>query len=241
MGAQLTQEEVLRRAYEVHGDRWVYDRFEYKHSLSKVTMGCKIHGYFEQTPAKHIHQKQGCPKCGDILREIHKRERILHARFDNLTQPDEYKIIPISGGNITKVSNEDFDALKNIVWSYSGNGYAHNHKYGYMHKLILPVKNGHFVDHVDRDKLNNRRENLREVTKQESTFNTGPYGKTSKYKGVSWNKEIRKWVLQIIVDGKNVCREYFDSEIEAAKVYDKKIIKYHGDKAYLNFPNNDVR
>lgn len=237
MGALLTQDEVLKRARAVHGDRWLYDKFVYKHMLTKSLIGCIEHGYFEQTPAKHVHQRQGCPKCGDIEREKNKRERILKDRFEGVVQPVDYKIIPINGGEFTQVSNEDFSFASKVVWTKGGNGYVSNKAVGYLHKSILPVKRGNFVDHIDRNPLNNRRENLREVTPQESVFNTKPYG-ASQYKGVSWDKKWGQWLVQIVVGGRNVCRKNFDEEIAAAKYYDQEIVKYHGDKAYLNFPDS---
>lgn len=63
MGKKLTEEEVISRFRDVHGDRYDYSKVVYADMNSKVTIICPEHGEFEQTPAKHINRKHGCPKC----------------------------------------------------------------------------------------------------------------------------------------------------------------------------------
>jgi hypothetical protein len=59
---------------------------------------------------------------------------------------------------------------------------------------------------------------------------------SSKYKGASWYKAYERWSSKIKCFGKQYFMGYFDSEIEAAKAYDKKAKELLGDKAKLNFP-----
>lgn len=63
MGAKKTQEEIIEWAKTIHNGKYSYKKFEYHGMLSKSIITCPIHGDFEQTVAKHIHSKQGCPKC----------------------------------------------------------------------------------------------------------------------------------------------------------------------------------
>lgn len=64
----LTQEEFIRRAREVHGDRYDYSKVVYINQNTKVCIICPEHGEFEQTPLSHIYQRSGCPKCkGRVL------------------------------------------------------------------------------------------------------------------------------------------------------------------------------
>lgn len=59
------------------------------------------------------------------------------------------------------------------------------------------------IDHIDRDRLNNRIDNLRIVSRQCNIRNSGNYkNNTSGVKGVSWGKTINKWVAQIKINGK---------------------------------------
>lgn len=61
--AKLTTEEFIKKAREVHGDRYDYSKVEYVNSTTKVCIICKEHGVFEQSPQKHL-LGQGCPNCG---------------------------------------------------------------------------------------------------------------------------------------------------------------------------------
>lgn len=60
----LTREEFIRRAREVHGDRYDYSKVEYVNSQSRVEIICREHGSFYQIPNNHIDKKNGCLKCG---------------------------------------------------------------------------------------------------------------------------------------------------------------------------------
>ena len=62
---------------------------------------------------------------------------------------------------------------------------------------------------------------------------------SSDYKGVGWNKKANKWRAKIQIDSKSKHLGYFDSEIEAAKQYDKKAKEHFGEYAKLNFPNDN--
>lgn len=52
MGKKLTEEEVISRFRDVHGDKYDYSKVVYVDMNSKVTIICPEHGEFEQTPAK---------------------------------------------------------------------------------------------------------------------------------------------------------------------------------------------
>jgi hypothetical protein len=78
------------------------------------------------------------------------------------------------------------------------------------------------VDHRNGDKSDNRIENLRMLThcQQLQAYAKPTKGATSKYRGVSWNKQSKRWVSQCQVNGKKVSLGYFDSEHDAALAYD---------------------
>ncbi len=62
MFKRLTTEDFLKKAKEIHGNKYDYSLVEYKHSKEKVKIICKEHGIFEQRPNSHL-LKMGCPKC----------------------------------------------------------------------------------------------------------------------------------------------------------------------------------
>ena len=62
MSKKLTTEEFIRKAIEVHGDKYDYSKVEYKNNSTKVTIICPEHGEFEQVPSNHLYG-HGCPVC----------------------------------------------------------------------------------------------------------------------------------------------------------------------------------
>lgn len=59
-----TTEKFIKEARKVHGEKYDYSQSRYVNKRTKITIGCPIHGDFQQTPHNHIFQKQGCPLCG---------------------------------------------------------------------------------------------------------------------------------------------------------------------------------
>lgn len=93
------------------------------------------------------------------------------------------------------------------------------------------------VDHKDRDRLNNQRENLRSGTSAQNNQNRSKVdGKSSKFKGVSYYAPTDRWKATIYRDKKWYYLGYFLSEIEAALAYDVEAKRLFGEFAVLNFP-----
>jgi hypothetical protein len=109
-----------------------------------------------------------------------------------------------------------------------------------MHRMITRAPQGIQVDHINRNRLDNRRENLRFVTDSQQSINRGKVmickGRvaTSKYKGVYWEKNSRKFRVRISFNGKRIQVGYFTSEVEAALAYNDAIQRFYGEYAALN-------
>ena len=58
----VTTESFIREAIEIYGDRYKYDKVEYKNRDNKVIVTCPIHGDFHIFAREHLDGK-GCPKC----------------------------------------------------------------------------------------------------------------------------------------------------------------------------------
>ena len=69
---RIDADSFIRRAKEIHGDKYDYSKVEYKNSYTKVTIVCPVHGEFEQEPSGHLLSK-GCPRCGVVSRSTKKR------------------------------------------------------------------------------------------------------------------------------------------------------------------------
>ena len=103
-----------------------------------------------------------------------------------------------------------------------------------MHGLIMPAPDGQFVDHINGNGLDNRRENLRLVTHQQNSFNQKHHGGSSKFKGVSIDRISGSWRAYITVDGKRKHLGRHGTEIDAAKAYDMAAKEFFGEYAKLN-------
>jgi hypothetical protein len=98
-----------------------------------------------------------------------------------------------------------------------------NRKY-FAHRLAWFFKHGVFpdgqIDHIDRNKLNNRIDNLRVVTNAENQHNQGiKSNNTSGFQGVTWSAQKKKWHARITIDGRQKHLGFFDSPEAAAEVY----------------------
>ena len=102
-----------------------------------------------------------------------------------------------------------------------------------MHHVILPLKDGLQVDHINGNRLDNRKENLRLVTKSQNMMNRGVQkNSTSGYKGV--NEHQGKWRAYILENGKQKHLGVFEDKKEAARAYNKMAKLLHGEYAVLN-------
>ena len=123
-------------------------------------------------------------------------------------------------GRIFFIDKEDYDFVKDKALHYldAVDYYIVHHKLGLLHRLIMKDKlsDGLEVDHINRNKLDNRRVNLRAVTRQENMHNKSLYKtNTSGYPGVKWNSRLNKWQVQITRNKKRVHLGVFEDLQEA--------------------------
>jgi len=117
--------------------------------------------------------------------------------------------------------------------------YLHNEVWERMMGSKLP--RGFLVDHINRDKLDNRRSNLRLATPSDNEANKrkrrtqGDGQPSSKYKGVNKTKtKERPWRAIITVERRQIALGKFADEIDAAKAYNKAALHYYGEFAFIN-------
>lgn len=144
------------------------------------------------------------------------------------------KKIPLTRGMEAIVDDEDFGWLSEFKWCLSGSGYAVKSGGVYMHRLIAKAKQGEFVDHINLNKLDNRRENLRICTKQQNQWNQQSRSGTSQYKGVSLRTDTGKYSAQITYNRRKINLGCFETEEHAALAYNAAATYYHGAFAKLN-------
>jgi len=160
------------------------------------------------------------------------------------------KTILLTQGKSTIVDSKDFNYLNQFKWYFMGNGrsnYAvrsHCSKNGkhstiFMHRVILERQGikleGMETDHINRNGLDNRRENLRMVTVSQNQQNsTKKINNKSGYKGIVFRSDVKKWRAQIGIDGKPQSLGYFKDKIQAAIVYNETAKKLFGEYANIN-------
>ena len=166
---------------------------------------------------------------------------------------------------ISYVDEDAYDKWSKAMWFISGHGYARMNysvrncrrlgieyskgmcnKFLILHREVMGVSGEDYkvahVDHTNRDKLHNTRDNLRLATAQENRCNTRPSSnpaKSSKFKGVCRRPRTSiadKFQAKISIKGIRTLLGTFLCEIEAAKAYDKAAKEVYGEFAYLNFP-----
>lgn len=139
---------------------------------------------------------------------------------------------------IVLLDDSDYKKVNGYNW-YFGSGYAQTRleeKTVYMHRLITNAPKHLCVDHIDGNRLNNQKNNLRLCTRAENTRNSRKQkNNKNTYKGVTQFSN-GKWRAQIWYENKIYQMGMYDTEVEAAIAYDKKAIELHKDFAHLNFP-----
>lgn len=143
------------------------------------------------------------------------------------------------GQLIALIDRELSSVIQEYRWHLDRDGYARTKSSGgalWMHRLIVDVPDGHMVDHINGDTLNNTRANLRIVDNRLNQANKNPNA-TRRFKGVYRNSKIPSMFEARIGWGKkSLYLGLFRSEQEAAAAYDEKAVELYGKYARLNFP-----
>jgi hypothetical protein len=161
------------------------------------------------------------------------------------------KEIPLTKGYVAQVDDEDYEHLSQFRWTAR---IAPHTVYGIrsdkgvripMHREIMKPEPHLFVDHIDRNGLNNQRANWRVCTKAQNQANRRQKHNTSGRVGVAYldpskphnaRYAARPYKASVMVNGQQFCAGYFATLEEAAVERDRAAVFYHGDFAVLNYP-----
>jgi len=136
------------------------------------------------------------------------------------------------------IDKQDVSILGDKNWCIGCGGYIsskNNGKNCLLHRLIVNASADLQVDHINMNKLDNRRCNLRICTRSQNKYNTAaPSHNTSGFKGVLWRKNSNKWMARVSVNGKYISLGLYDDILDAARAYNEAALKYHGEFARLN-------
>lgn len=154
------------------------------------------------------------------------------------------KEIPLTNSPLfALVDDEDYDKVLGKPWFLAPNGYIRYSDYSTgkcltitLHAFLFPAPKGMCRDHINHNKLDNRRCNVRVVTVAQNGQNKSARktSKSSQYKGVCWNKKIGKWQARIKKDWKPINLGIYEHEVSAAKAYNAAAVEFFGEFACLN-------
>ena len=141
------------------------------------------------------------------------------------------KKIKLTQNKYALIDDSDFELVSKLVkrWRFNGNYVVGGWPILAMHRVIMGAKKGQQVDHINRNKLDNRRGNLRFCTVAQNQMNSRP--RRDVPKGVQWREDRKAWIVRIGLNGRNHWVGYFKKLDEAKKAYNIAAKQYHGDFA----------
>lgn len=211
----------------------VYGKITVAEYIGKKTLANGKRGHFYRCHCE----------CGNDV-EISRRT-LLSGRINEcgscariVKENDYYRYI-CTNGESWIFDEQDLEFVKSRRWHINGRYPCSYIDYGQkaFHALVLGTGPGEYVDHINRDTLDNRRKNWRIATPLQNTQNRKLNAtNTSGYKGVHFAKENGKYRAAIKANHKYKHLGYFVNPEDAARAYDEAARFYFGEFACLNFP-----
>lgn len=174
----------------------------------------------------------------------------MHQPLHNLPNSNEASTavveIMLPSGDVALIDAEDLPLVQQFKWRMSDAkrsiryviasrpaGYLGKSQNISLHRLVLGEPQGVLIDHINRDRLDNRKQNLRIATPSQNAMNR-PSNNASGYKGV--HQHQGRWRAQVKVNGARYRSASFPTAEEAAREYDRLALIHHGEFSLLNFP-----
>lgn len=186
--------------------------------------------------------------CGCLKDEQRKKKKLNKYKFE-----DDYVIGYASNNNLEfYIDKEDYELINGYTWYINSKGYVatrgkrddeESDKYTmFLHRLIMNLEktdNYHIeeVEHIDRNPLNNRKNNLMIKKHSENMLNKSKYkNNTSGITGVNWSKSKQKWTVRVYKDRKVAYFKEvkdFDEAVRLRLIAEKEIFGEHAGQRHL--------
>jgi hypothetical protein len=152
---------------------------------------------------------------------------------------DDRILVPLPHEQFVSVDHDDGWVLDQAWYSFLGYAATSTKPPVFMHRLIaerMGIDPAASIDHINMDKTDNRRCNLRPADKRLNSINRGKArgAFTSKYKGVHLHKASGMWAAKVKNHGVEHYLGYFRNEDDAARAYNQAAAELHGHDARLN-------
>lgn len=181
-------------------------------------------GYCE----RHYKQmkKYGVIKSFSKNTRFNTNEIILYDNYAEIILCDKYG----NEKDRTLISLEDVEKCRQFKWSLNSYGYVKCTNLNMrLNRFIMDCPDDMVVDHINHNKLDNRRENLRICTSQQNNINMPiRLNNTSGTKGVTWREDRQKWVASITVNGKRLSK-HCNTKEEAIEIRKQWEEEYFGE------------
>ena len=204
-------------------------------------------------------QNKYCLVCNVLISCVERRDKIYCSaicktkKTNSTLNLDDYRYLVTENSKMTAIAlkgnkgqnkvtliDAKYLELVNLIsssWYLTTKGYVRTYRNIVLHQIIAELKFGKLlndktIDHINRDKLDNRESNLRLATASENSANKNILPNASSFKGVYKNYD--KFVAQICVNNKVKHLGRFNTPEEAAKAYNEAATLYQGDFAVLN-------
>jgi len=174
--------------------------------------------------------------CGCLNKEMVTQALKKYNTYDLF---GEYGIGYFNNGECFYFDLEDYEKIKNYCWYKTKRGYAFTHinteKQESMHRIIMDSLEDEEVDHKSRNKLDNRKSNLRTCVRIQNGKNLSiATNNTSGVTGVHYDKSTNKWIARITCDNEVIRLGCFTNFEDAVKIRLEAEEKYFGEFAPKN-------
>lgn len=170
--------------------------------------------------------------CGCLNKEIASKTMKKYNTYD---LSGEYGVGYTIKGEEFYFDLEDYDKIKDFYWYKNDEGYLLSYTKNRtlrMHRLFIDSR---YVDHINSNTSDNRKNNLRTATKSQNGMNRDlQSNNTSGNTGVYWNKQTSKWIAYITVNREHIYLGSFNDFKDAVKTRKEAEEKYFGEYSYDN-------
>ena len=156
---------------------------------------------------------------------------------------DDYCIVTCKNGDKFYIDKEDYPFVSKYSWSFDGRGYvvsyAGTNKLMKLHRILLNISDPYiFIDHIDHNPANNRRNNLRKCDNSQNNANRSLDSRNKSGRtGVLWDEHRQKWFAQIGWHNSNHFLGYYDDIESAIQARENAEKLYFKEYSYTNSIN----